>query len=68
MFSAEKTSLLRAVLDEVCEDLPKNETSVSVRAHVACKILEAAKRDDSSVEVLKSVGRRALFEIPSMWH
>ncbi len=66
MFSAEKTSLLRAVLDEVCENLPKNETGM--RAHVAVKILEAAKRDDASVEVLKTVGRRALFEIPSMWH
>lgn len=66
MFSAEKTSLLRAVLDEVCENLPKNETGM--RAHVAVKILEAAKRADASAEVLKSVGRRALLEIPSMWH
>ena len=66
MFSAEKTSLLRAVLDEVCENLPKNETGT--RTHVAVQILEAAKRDDASVEVLKSVGRRALFEAPSMWH
>jgi hypothetical protein len=66
MFDAEKTALLRAVLDEVCEGLPGNETGV--RVHVAFRILEAAKRGNASFEILKSVGRRALSEAPTMWH
>ncbi len=65
MFDVEKTALLRAVLDEVCKTLPKSETGV--KAHVAFKILQAAQSDDASVEVLKSVGHRALSEVPTMW-
>jgi hypothetical protein len=40
MFDAETTALLRAVLDEVCENVSKYETGA--RTHVASKILEAA--------------------------
>ena len=43
MFDAETTTaLLRAVLDEVCENLTRYETGA--RAHVASKILEAARQ------------------------
>jgi hypothetical protein len=44
MFSVETTALLRAVLEEVCEDIPVNE--VGVRTNVAPKILEAARRNN----------------------
>ncbi|MET4295288.1 hypothetical protein ABIB06_006357 [Bradyrhizobium sp. LB8.2] len=53
MFDAETTALLRAVLDEVCETVSRNETGT--RTHVASKLL------------LKQVGRRAWNEAPTMW-
>lgn len=58
MFSAETTALLRAVLEEVCEDIPVSETGA--RTHVASKILEAAAEGQLSSEALKTAGRRAL--------
>lgn len=36
MFSAETTALLRAVLEEVCENIPVSE--VGARTHVASKL------------------------------
>jgi hypothetical protein len=42
MFDAETTALLRAVLNEVCENVSKYENGA--RAHVASKILEAPTR------------------------
>ena len=42
MSDAETTALLRAVLDEVCENVSRYETGA--RAHVASKILEAATK------------------------
>jgi rhamnogalacturonyl hydrolase YesR len=64
MFNAETTALLRAVLDEVCEDIPVNETSA--RAHVASKILEAAAQGQLSTDALRKAGRKALNP-PTMW-
>jgi hypothetical protein len=65
MFDAETTALLRAVLDEVCENVSRYETGA--RAHVASKIFEAATKGERSVDDLKRVGRSALDSAPSMW-
>ncbi|MDA9490315.1 hypothetical protein ACVWW6_000324 [Bradyrhizobium sp. USDA 3311] len=65
MFDSETTTLLRAVLDEVCKDLSLHETGA--RTHVASKILEAATRGETSVNVLKQVGLTALNSAPTMW-
>jgi hypothetical protein len=65
MFDAETTALLRAVLNEVCENVSKYENGA--RAHVASKILEAATRGETSVEDLKRIGRSALCAAPTMW-
>ncbi|WP_091968170.1 hypothetical protein [Bradyrhizobium shewense] len=65
MFDPTTTALLRAVLDEVCEDVSHYETGA--RTHVASSILEAATNVDSSPERLKEVGREALHDAPTMW-
>ncbi|WGD53582.1 hypothetical protein QA641_06640 [Bradyrhizobium sp. CB1650] len=65
MFDPPTAALLRAVLDEVCENVSRTETGV--RTHVASKILEAAMGGDTSVDRLKQVGRKALSEAPTMW-
>ena len=54
MFDPAKAALLRAVLDEVCENIPQLETST--RTRVASKILEAATKGEWSVEDLKEAG------------
>lgn len=64
MFNAETTALLRAVLEEVCEKIPANETGA--RTHVASKILEAAAQGHLSTDALKAAGREALHP-PTMW-
>jgi hypothetical protein len=64
MFSAETTALLRAVLEEVCQNIPVSE--VGARTHVASKILEAAAQGQLSTDALKTVGRKALNP-PTMW-
>lgn len=56
MFSAETTALLRAVLEEVCENIPVSE--VAARTHVASKILEAAAQGQLSTDALSP---------PTMW-
>ncbi|WP_426441021.1 hypothetical protein [Bradyrhizobium genosp. P] len=58
-------ALLRAVLDEVCENVPRYDTGA--RAHVASRILEAASRGDTSPDRLKQIGRAALSDAPTMW-
>lgn len=63
MFSAETTALLRAVLEEICQDIPVSETGA--RTHVASKILEAAAQGQLSTDALKAAGRRAL-DSPTM--
>ncbi|OSI32770.1 hypothetical protein [Bradyrhizobium canariense] len=65
MFEQATTALLRAVLDEVCEELPSSETGA--RTHVACKILEAAKTGERTPDQLRQIGRKALTQAPTMW-
>ncbi|WFU41760.1 hypothetical protein QA640_04375 [Bradyrhizobium sp. CB82] len=65
MFDPATTALLRAVLDEVCEEVSRTETGA--RTHVASKILEAATRGETSPVSLKQIGREALSEAPTMW-
>ena len=65
MFDAQTTALLRAVLNEVCEDVSRYENGV--RAHVAFKILEAARRGKTSADDLRKVGKIALQAAPTMW-
>jgi hypothetical protein len=65
MFDTETTALLRAVLNEVCENVSYYETGT--RAHVASKILEAARRGETSAEDLKRAGSTALSAAPTMW-
>jgi hypothetical protein len=64
MFDMETTALLRAVLEEVCEDIPVNETGA--RTHVASKLLEAAAQGQVSTDALRTAGRKALNP-PTMW-
>lgn len=65
MFDPATTALLRAVLDEVGENVSR--TATGARAHVASKILEAATRGDTSPDHLKQIGRQALSQAPTMW-
>lgn len=60
-----RAALLRAVLNEVCRELPADETGT--RTHVASRILEAASRGETSIEVLKQIGQTALTSSPTMW-
>ncbi|UWU75795.1 hypothetical protein N2603_38490 [Bradyrhizobium huanghuaihaiense] len=63
MLDGPTSALLRAVLDEVCEDISRDETDV--RAHVASKLLEAASGGETMPDRLKQIGRDALP--PTMW-
>ncbi|PWT90821.1 hypothetical protein ACRQ5Q_31440 [Bradyrhizobium sp. PMVTL-01] len=65
MFDTATTALLRAVLDEVCEEVSQRE--IGTRTHVASKILEAAKRGEVRPEGLRQIGRDALSHAPTMW-
>ncbi|MCP3392489.1 hypothetical protein NLM27_27470 [Bradyrhizobium sp. CCGB12] len=65
MFDAATTELLRAVLEEVCANVSRNE--IGARAHVASRLLEAATRGERSPDSLKQIGTEALREAPSMW-
>lgn len=58
-------ALLRAVLDEVCENVPRHEAAA--RTIVASGILEAASRGDRSPDRLNQIGRAALSDTPTMW-
>ncbi|ODM75028.1 hypothetical protein [Bradyrhizobium elkanii] len=58
MFDAETTALLRAVLEEVCENISVFE--IGARTHVASKILEAAANGRLSIDELKAAGHSAL--------
>lgn len=64
MFDPATTALLRAVLDEVCEDVSRFESGT--RAHVASRILEAVTKGDDSPDRLKQIGRKALHDAPTM--
>ncbi|MBR0801261.1 hypothetical protein JQ615_38520 [Bradyrhizobium jicamae] len=65
MFDSETTALLRAVLNEVCENVSKYENGA--RALVASKLLEAATRGETSSDDLKRIGQSALCAAPSTW-
>jgi hypothetical protein len=65
MFDPATTALLRAVLDEVCENISRSESGTLT--HVAAKILEAATRGDTSPDRLMQIGREALSDAPTMW-
>lgn len=65
MFDPATTALLRAVLDEVCEDVSRSESGA--RVHVASRILEAVTKGDTSPDRLKQIGREALQDAPTMW-
>ncbi|APO52715.1 hypothetical protein LUI11_06060 [Bradyrhizobium diazoefficiens] len=58
VFNAEMTALLRAVLEEVCENIPVSETGA--RAYVASKLLDAAAHGQLSTDALKAAGLKAL--------
>lgn len=58
MFSPKTTALLRAVHEEVCENIPASE--VGARTHVALKILEAAAQGKLSTDALRTAGLKAL--------
>ncbi|MCK1615167.1 hypothetical protein IVA96_00330 [Bradyrhizobium sp. 159] len=64
MFDPATTALLRAVLDEVCEDVSRFETGA--RTYVASRILEAAAKGDIAPESLKQIGREALHDAPTI--
>ena len=65
MFDPQTAALLRAVLDELCENVLQLETST--RTRVASRILEAATKGDWSIDDLKEAGREALQDAPTMW-
>ena len=65
MFDPKTAALLRAVLDELCRDVPQQETST--RTRVASRLLEAATKSDWSIDDLKKAGREALVGPPTMW-
>jgi hypothetical protein len=64
MIDTATKALLRTVLDEVCECVPRYE--IGARTHVASKLLETASRGDVSADRLKQAARNALSEAPRM--
>ncbi len=60
MLDAATTALLRAILDEVCESVSRDETGA--RAHVASKILETSIKGETAPDRLRQIGREALNE------
>jgi len=62
MFDSATTNLLRAVLDDVCAEIPRSETNV--RTHVAAKLLECAGNGERSIEALRNAGKQALGKFP----
>lgn len=54
MPDAEMTALLRAVLDEVCAEIPPWDTTA--RERVAARLRAAAREDRCSLEDLKRAG------------
>jgi hypothetical protein len=64
MFDTDTTVLLRAVLEEVCASVSRRE--IGARTHVASKLLEAARRGQTSLHDLRQAGSRALSEVSAM--
>lgn len=65
MLDGETAAVLRAVLNEVCGDVPQSDTTR--RTSVASGLLQALREGRSSIEELRSAGRAALQTIPIMW-
>ncbi|GLR86418.1 hypothetical protein [Bradyrhizobium iriomotense] len=65
MLDTETTALLRAVLDEVCADIPASKTAA--RERVAATILGMIRTGHRSIDDLRRVGRDALNRAPTMW-
>ncbi|MFB6465032.1 hypothetical protein [Bradyrhizobium tunisiense] len=65
MFDTATTALLRAVLDEICETVPRYDTGALVR--VTAKFLQAASKGGASPDCLRQVGREALSNALTMW-
>nr|QIO37421.1 hypothetical protein HAP40_29365 [Bradyrhizobium sp. 1(2017)] len=61
----ELAALLRAVLDEVCVNVPSSDAMT--RRRVAAKLREALRGNHHSLEALKRTGRDALVSAPTMW-
>ena len=66
MFDAVVTALFRAVLDEVCVDVPTHEAGKKVL--VVPEPLESAPKGGLDADNLRAVGRRAPLPAPSMWN
>ncbi|MGY3533966.1 hypothetical protein ACVILK_002428 [Bradyrhizobium embrapense] len=65
MLDGATAAVLRAVLDEVCGDIPRSDTAR--RTDVASGLLRAVREGHSSIEELRRAGRAALRAIPGMW-
>jgi len=62
---AEMAALLRAVLDEVCADIPPSD--VVTRERVAARLGDLVRSRRCSVDDLTRAGRDALIRAPTMW-
>ena len=60
MFNTATTALLRAVHEDVCQELSCYQTRT--KSHVALRILQAASEGVVSVDDLRQVGKMALRE------
>ena len=65
MFDDKTVTLLRAILDEVCGHADQYQNTT--RAHVAVKILAAARRKLCTVDEIREAGREALKTAPVSW-
>jgi hypothetical protein len=65
MPDAEMAALLRAVVNEVCADIPAWDTTT--RERVAVKLRDLVRSGRSDVDELKQAGRDALIRAPTMW-
>jgi hypothetical protein len=58
MLDIETVGLLRAVLDELCANVPPYD--VSIRTDVACRLLAVAKLGELSIDDLRRAGKEVL--------
>jgi hypothetical protein len=58
MLDVETVGLLRALLDELCINVPPYDASI--RTDVACRLLAAAKLGQSSIDDLRRAGKEVL--------
>jgi hypothetical protein len=65
MPDAQTAALLRAILDELCCDIPRFDAST--RTNVASQLLASVQQGSSSIEDLKRAGKVALRRPPTMW-